>query len=197
VGEDGSIALTLLRSVGWLSRDDLWVRRVAAGPIVETPGAQCLGWNTYEYAILPHVGDWRNVYQTAYNYNAPLLARRADTHAGLVLREMNITRDDPARVIQREYPRGGVLPDAHSFISVEPPELVMSAVYRSGYSLIIRVYNVTREPVSGTIRFGFPVARAFRVDMAEVYQATLTVSENCLHIDVRGAEVITLKVMPG
>ncbi len=43
VSEDGAIALTLLRSVGWLSRDDLWVRRIAAGPLVPTPGAQCLG----------------------------------------------------------------------------------------------------------------------------------------------------------
>ena len=30
------IALTLLRSVGWLSRDDLATRRVAAGPLVPT-----------------------------------------------------------------------------------------------------------------------------------------------------------------
>ncbi|MEO8394579.1 MAG: glycoside hydrolase family 38 C-terminal domain-containing protein, partial [Chloroflexota bacterium] len=108
VYESGTIALTLLRSVGWLSRDDLTVRRIAAGPLVPTPGAQCLGEYEYEYAILPHAGDWQNVYAAAHNYNAPLLARRADTHAGLVLREMNITRDDPSRVNQREWPRSGV-----------------------------------------------------------------------------------------
>jgi len=196
VSEDGTVALTLLRSVGWLSRDDLWVRRIAAGPLVPTPGAQCHGKYVYEYAILPHAGDWRSVYPVAHNYNAPLYARRADTHAGLVLREMNITRDDPSRVTQREWPRGGVLPDIHSFLQVEPTALVLSAVYRSGESLIVRVYNITREAVTGEIRFGFPVGRVFRVNMAEEYQETLAISEGQVQIEVRSAEVYTLKIMP-
>ena len=154
------------------------MRRIAAGPLVPTPGAQCLRRYAYEYAILPHADDWRSVYQAAYNYNAPLLARRADTHAGLDLREMNITRDDPSRVTQREWPRGGSLPDVHSFVQLDPASLILSAVYRSGESLIVRVYNVTREAVSGQIRFGFPVNRVFRVNLAEEYQETLSVHEN-------------------
>ena len=111
------IALTLLRSVGWLSRDDLPTRRVAAGPLVPTPGAQCLGAYRYEYAILPHAGDWHAVYPAAYAYTAPLLVARADTHEGLDLREMNITRDDPAQVEMMPWPRGGPQPDRLSFLS--------------------------------------------------------------------------------
>ena len=106
------ISLTLLRSVGWLSRDDLSNRRVAAGPLVPTPGAQCLGPHRYEYAILPHGGDWRAVYPMAYGYAAPLLVARGDTHEGLDLREMNITRDDPAQVRAVPWPRGGSRPDS-------------------------------------------------------------------------------------
>ena len=34
------VALTLFRSVGWLSRGDLFVRSDQAGPDVETPAAQ-------------------------------------------------------------------------------------------------------------------------------------------------------------
>ncbi|MBI5667887.1 MAG: hypothetical protein HZC41_07745 [Chloroflexi bacterium] len=197
VYEDGMIALTLLRAVDWLSRDDLWVRRIAAGPLVPTPGAQCFGDYHYNYAILPHAGDWRNVYAAAYGYNAPVLSRRADTHAGLELREMNITRDDPARVIKAEWPRGGVLPDTHSFITVAAPELVLSAVYRSGDSLIVRCYNVSREPVSSSITAGFPVKAAYRVDMAEKYRATLPVQDkHNIPISLRGGEVLTLKLMP-
>ena len=196
VTEDGTIALTLLRAVGWLSRDDLWVRRVAAGPLVPTPGAQCLGNYRYEYAILPHAGDWRNVYQVAYNYNAPLLARRADTHAGLDLREMNITRDDSSRITQREWQHGGTWADTHSFISVEPAELVLSAVYRSGESLIVRVYNITREAVNGVIHFGFPVASAMRTNMAEEEESPLTVENGKVQTEARGGEVLTLKITP-
>lgn len=197
VGQDGVIALTLLRAVGWLSRDDLWVRRIAAGPLVPTPGAQCQGDYTVEYALFPHSGDWRSVYAAAYNYNAPLLGVRADTHPGLELKEMNITRDDPALVTPIPYPRGGAFPPAHSFVTVEPPELVLSAVYRSGSDLIVRVYNITRESVAGTLTLGIPLASAARVNMAEDLIEPLPLdAENRLSLAVAGAEVVTLRITP-
>jgi alpha-mannosidase len=43
VTADGAIAVTLLRSVGWLSRSDLRTRPVQAGPGMPAPGAQCHG----------------------------------------------------------------------------------------------------------------------------------------------------------
>jgi alpha-mannosidase len=196
VGQDGTVALTLLRCVGWLSRDDLWVRRIAAGPLVPTPGAQCQGEYTFHYAILPHAGDWQNVAETAYNYNAPLLGVRGDTHPGLELHDMNITRDDPRLVTPIPWPRGGVLPDRHSFVTVEPSELVLSALYRSGDDLIIRVYNVTREAVDGTLTLGFPVTEAHRVNLAEAGQERLTAPDNQIELHVEGAEVYTVKVRP-
>ena len=48
-GEEGvTVALTLLRCVGWLSRDDMHCRRGHAGPGLPTPGAQCLGTHTFD-----------------------------------------------------------------------------------------------------------------------------------------------------
>jgi mannosylglycerate hydrolase len=49
--EDGELALTLLRCVGWLSRDDLSTRRGGAGPQLPVPGAQCHGDHVFEYAV--------------------------------------------------------------------------------------------------------------------------------------------------
>ncbi len=198
VGEDGTIALTLLRSMGWLSRDDLWVRRIAAGPLVPTPGAQCLGPYRYEYAILPHKDDWHHVYQAAYNFNAPLLARRADTHPGLELREMNITRDDPSLVTPIPWPRSGPLPSTLSVISVDPPALVLSAVRRSERdTLIVRCYNITREPVEGTITCGLPTAGAYRVNLAEERQEQLPLrDQKTIAISVRPNEVLTVEFVP-
>jgi alpha-mannosidase len=49
--EDGDLALTLLRCVGWLSRDDLATRRGGAGPQLPVPGAQCLGEHVFQYAL--------------------------------------------------------------------------------------------------------------------------------------------------
>jgi alpha-mannosidase len=49
--EEGELALTLLRCVGWLSRDDLSTRRGGAGPQLPVPGAQCHGDHVFEYAV--------------------------------------------------------------------------------------------------------------------------------------------------
>ena len=75
--KDGShteIALTLLRCVGWLSRDDMPVRQGHAGPAFETPGGQVLGKWAYDYSIIPHKGDWHEAYQHAYAFETPLRA---------------------------------------------------------------------------------------------------------------------------
>ena len=46
-----TVALTLLRCVGWLSRHDLDTRPGHAGPSIATPEAQCLGRHVFEYAL--------------------------------------------------------------------------------------------------------------------------------------------------
>ncbi|MFD4025521.1 glycosyl hydrolase-related protein [Streptomyces sp. NPDC058576] len=50
-GADQEIVLTLLRSVGWLSRFDLRSRTTGAGPMLETPEAQCQGPQTFDLAL--------------------------------------------------------------------------------------------------------------------------------------------------
>jgi alpha-mannosidase len=55
--EDG-IAVTLLRGVGWLSKDHLRNRPIAAGPHLATPAAQVLGEHRFELAVYRHDGDW-------------------------------------------------------------------------------------------------------------------------------------------
>ena len=73
----GTIAVTLLRSVGWLSKTNLTTRNGAAGPYLETPGAQCLGKHMFEFSITPHVGDWRTalIHRQVDEYLNPLIAR--------------------------------------------------------------------------------------------------------------------------
>jgi hypothetical protein len=47
-----ALGLTLVRSVGWLSRRDLRTRGVGAGPDLATPEAQCLGPSVAELQLL-------------------------------------------------------------------------------------------------------------------------------------------------
>ncbi len=70
-----TLALTLVRSVGWLSRDDLQTRRTTVAPVLRTPAAQCQGDIYGEYALVPHEGnDPAALMRSAQEYNAPLQA---------------------------------------------------------------------------------------------------------------------------
>ncbi len=53
VSPEGMLALTLLRAVGWLSRPDLRTRSGPAGPVNETPEAQCLATVEVRLSLLP------------------------------------------------------------------------------------------------------------------------------------------------
>ncbi len=55
VTEDGVIVITALRSVGWLALMDLDSRPIPAGPVVRTPGAQCLGPFEFRMTLAPGV----------------------------------------------------------------------------------------------------------------------------------------------
>lgn len=73
--EGTEIALTLLRCVGWLSRDDLSTRPGWAGPGLLTPEAQCPGTHSFEYALalVGNVGDAELV-RVSHDYRFELVA---------------------------------------------------------------------------------------------------------------------------
>jgi alpha-mannosidase len=134
--EDGVImGITLLRAVGWLSRDDLSTRYKHAGPPLQTPEAQCPGKHVFEYAVLPHAGDWvaGGVAQEAEGYVTPVYS---------------------APVPDKE--QGGTLPAEVSFYRLGPSELLFSACKRreDGQGLILRAYNPTPYPVEATLELG-------------------------------------------
>ena len=78
------LALTLLRGVGWLSRDDLTTRTGHAGPGLETPGAQLLGEQRFRYSLFFHAGDWERaaVWRAAEAALVPILPGRGPAVTG-------------------------------------------------------------------------------------------------------------------
>ena len=144
-GETGAtVALTLLRCVEWLSRDDLITRPGHAGPGLSTPGAQCPGRHVFEYAVVPHAGDWQTCFREAHAFNAPLRAVLTGIHRGN-------------------------LPLTSSFITAEPKTVVISAVKaaEAGDGLIVRVYNIGEESVEGRLRLWRSFKRAALVNLNE------------------------------
>ncbi|MGH9067977.1 MAG: hypothetical protein ACRD0J_10880, partial [Acidimicrobiales bacterium] len=73
------LALTVVRSTGWISRNTNAYRDEPAGPEMATPGAQCLGPVFASLALYPHAGSWfdAGVVEAAEAYHHQLLAAQA------------------------------------------------------------------------------------------------------------------------
>ncbi len=179
-GEGVTIALTLLRCVGWLSRGDLHSRPGHAGPAIETPGAQCLGTHTFEYAIVPHSGSWEACFEQAHAFNAPLRAVPTTTSAAL-----------------STSVHSGPLPPQLSFVQIEPASLVVSAIKQTedGEGLIVRCYNIAAEEVTGRLKVYQPFARAVLVNLNEGEMEELKSNERGeVELPVRGKQMVTVKM---
>ncbi|HEX7196567.1 MAG TPA: alpha-mannosidase, partial [Candidatus Limnocylindria bacterium] len=75
-GSGRELALTLLRSIGLISRNDNPYRQDPAGPEIAIPDAQMRGRWRIDFALYPHAGDWLEggVPAVAERYRHPFLA---------------------------------------------------------------------------------------------------------------------------
>jgi mannosylglycerate hydrolase len=164
------IALTLLRCVGWLSRDDFSTRHGHAGPSRATPEAQMQGVWTFEYAIIPHGGDWRTAFERAYAYEAPLRAVSTDAHEG-------------------------TLPVSGAFIQATPETFVISAVKAAdeGNAWLVRGYNIDDTEIQVTIKPWRPFKSARLVNLAEKKRSALkSAADGTVSFAARGHEIISV-----
>ena len=178
VSEEGTVYITLLRGVGWLSRDDLSTRRGHAGPPYQTPEAQCLGRHRCELSLYPYRGTWEEagVLEAAQAFRAPPIG------------------------IGPVTPSRGPLPQEASLLAVTPPGLVLSAVKpaEAGEGMVIRLYNPTGRPISGAIRSLLKMGTAELVNLNEEEPRTLALhSAHVLPVELRSGEIKTVKLTLG
>ena len=171
-----TIALTLLRAVGWLARNDLLTREGDVGPQIFTPEAQCLGRYTFRYSIYPYSGDW---------FEGQALMQ-AEDH-GLELRAVQTPS------------HSGRLPDQFSFLrlSSDPPDAFrMTAVKASeeGNDLIVRFYNILDRKVKGELEIGAGVMETYTTNLNEERGQKLPIKEGAVKIEARGKEIVTLRM---
>jgi alpha-mannosidase len=168
---NAEIAVTLLRCIGWLSRDDFSTRKGHAGPFLETPGAQMPGEWTFDYAIIPHKGGWQNAYAQAYAFETPMRLARTGLHPG-------------------------TLPVSGSFVTIEPVAFVISAVKQSenGAGWVVRGYNISGEAIRVTMKPWKPFKKVLQVNLAEEILVALKPDlEGRVTIPVRGHEIVTVQ----
>ena len=70
------LAVTVLRSIGLISRNDNPYRQDPAGPEIAIPDAQMRGRRRIDFALFPHAGDWLagGVVAAAERYRHPYLS---------------------------------------------------------------------------------------------------------------------------
>ena len=139
-------AVTLLRAVGWLSRDDLTSRRMRnAGPTLATPDAQCLGTQRFRYAVLPYAGaflaagvkTWSERWRTP-----PLVVQGVDD---------------------------GHVPGGTGLFALRGEGVHVTAIkkHEARDTLVVRLCNLAEARREATLRFHPEVAGAWRADLLE------------------------------
>lgn len=186
-----TVALTLLRCVEWLSRADLPTRKGHAGPMLHTPDAQGQRTHTFEYALVPHTGNWAD--------EDALVQREADAFEA-AMRSVTTEQHD------------GRLGKRWSFVDVAPVSIAVSAVKRAveGDGLVLRLHNPTAEAVTAEVTLALPFQHVSQINLNEEplgeiddigrIDAIREVSENKLarklstnvRMRLRGGEIVTL-----
>lgn len=167
--EGATIALTLLRCVGWLCRADMTTRRGLAGPpFLQTPDAQCPGRHTFDYALIPHAGGWQEAFAEARRFGLPMRARPA---AGQ-----------------------GTLPPQGSLLEVRPSSVRVSAVKfaEDGSGVIVRLYNIDDRPVRAWVRFHEPYEGVERVTLDERPLGEEPVRNGRVELRLKPSEIVSL-----
>ena len=143
---DGGVAVTLVRAVGELSRNNLPERPGHAGWPVPTPAAQCLGPFEASFALMLHGG------------------RTPET-----IHAIELAADDALLPLTGATIRSALaVPDPVEGIELLGEGLAFSTIKDSedGSSLVLRCVNLLDDPVDGRWRLAVPVhdARLARLD---------------------------------
>jgi len=191
-GEDGALLrVTLLRCVGWLSREDLSYRPQGAGPALPTPGAQCPGRHAFELAVMPFGGAWDDsgLLEEAQAFQAEAYAFQAEPPALLAQAHTS----GPAMPAVNGRPAA----TARSWLTLPRP-LELTALKRAEErdSVILRIFNPATHRVAGALQLWDVPREAHRVNLAEVRQEALSVASSDIDLDLGPKEVTTLEIVP-
>jgi mannosylglycerate hydrolase len=166
------IAITLLRCVGWLSRDDITTRKGHAGPMgIATPEAQMPGKYNFDYSIITGDKNIRNSIHHAFSFTSPLKVISTTAHSG-------------------------ILPTKCSFIENPNQDFIISAIKlgEDNSSLIVRGCNILSTPIDLKIKPWRAFKQVQLVSLDEKFIKSLPISPQGhvnLHID--GYKIATIR----
>ena len=171
----GGVAITLVRGVGMLSRNDLPERRGHAGWPEETPWAQSPGPFEARFAYMPHGG-------VRDRGTVDLIERIADD---VLLPLTGATLRSALTV-----------PPPTTGVELEGEGLAFSAAKDSedGRWMVLRCVNLLDEARAGAWLLGFPVHEARRARLDEMPGESLDVTEGHVAFTAAPREIVTILV---
>jgi hypothetical protein len=162
------LLITLLRSVLWLSRDDLRTRRGHAGPETMVLDATLQQTLSFRLALYPFAGRWEDAE----------VARRAAEHAA-----------PPYLLVLG--PSEASTPLSRSLLSLEPATVILSSLVAGpDGSLDARLVNLGERPVRARVAGPFR-ARARRLRLDGRPQGSVSLDD----VPLRAAEILTLRLI--
>jgi alpha-mannosidase len=165
VNDNGTttLAITLLRCVGWLSRERFESRKTNAGPALSTPGAQGLGTHTFELSI--YINNKENdvlkakVHKEGKEFNnPPKVLFPSMTRIPLRISDKIILK--PLGLLSyfvESYEKKvkSYLPENLSFLTNQNDNVLLSILKKAERErkLIVRVYNLSDKNQEDSLRF--------------------------------------------
>ena len=173
--DDGTVelALTLLRSVGWLSRDDFDSRRHSnAGPTLFTPEAQCPGEHVFRYAVLPFEGEFRE--------------------AGV----RSWSRRYRVKPVTVQGVLAGSTKGGRSLVRQESGRATVTAIKRHERrdTLVVRLYNPFSGPIQETLWTDATIAGAWLTDLLEEREAELPARPHHIDLAIEPHRIVTVEL---
>jgi alpha-mannosidase len=188
---DNSIYLTLLRSVVVLSSDGIM------GPCIPTPDAAETRPYTFRYSLLPHEDGWNEAatYRHGMEVNMSLITiqvKNNSSDANQLEKGKKNNQNSQRRCLQNTY----------SFLLIEPKNIVLSTLKRSGdeKAIIIRFYETEGKKTLAKLRFARKIKSIWLTDLLEndikqvIDGSNGNKMTNFLEIEVEPFRIITLKV---
>ncbi len=170
IDDDRTIAITLFR--GFTATQSPVIDQWDVYPWMKL--SQSLGHNEWNYAIMPHSGNWQegNLYQEVEKFNLPI--ESAQSGKG-----------------------GGKLPKDLSFVEVSSKEIVLTALKKCEHrsSLVLRLFNPTYSEINSKLTFSSDINEAWLTNMNEERKEKISVEGKIINVKFGHKKIVTVEVV--
>ncbi|MFC6647053.1 glycoside hydrolase family 38 C-terminal domain-containing protein [Granulicella cerasi] len=130
------------------------------------------GIQHFRYAIYPHTGEWHksDTIRRAYELNQPLIATQTFAHTGNLPAEM-------------------------SFVSVDQPNVILTAVKKAedADALVFRMYEAEGKATTVTLHIPQGASGAREVNLMESPQGALPLAKDTITVPIKPYEILTVE----